>query len=362
MRKINKITNIFFVCLTLILTLFTFSGCVKNIKDPTIITNNNIKNVVLIIGDGMGQNHINNAKIHFDLSNLVFENDYLTTVNTSSKSIGTTDSAAAATAMATGVNVANRKIGMDGNSILENIMEIATKYGKKTGIVTTDNLTGATPAAFSSHTTDRGNSEDIVLDQVTSNINLLVGETNNLYEKYRSQFLLENYVMCNSLSELNNNANAQKIVANIDNLKSIYNTEETNQTNLSSVVDFALEFLDNEEGFVLMIECAHIDKFSHNKNLLPALCEVRTLFDVANTVYNFVLNRDDTAVLITADHETGGLKLANNKTEISNNLYSKKSHTSKNVPLYAKNCTFENVKNEVKNTFIFDICKNIVLN
>ena len=191
MRKINKITNIFFVCLTLILTLFTFSGCVKNIKDPTIITNNNIKNVVLIIGDGMGQNHINNAKMHFDINNLVFENDYLTTVNTSSKSIGTTDSAAAATAMATGVNVANRKIGMDGNSILENIMEIATKYGKKTGIVTTDNLTGATPAAFSSHTTDRGNSEDIVLDQVTSNINLLVGETNNLYEKYRSQFLLE---------------------------------------------------------------------------------------------------------------------------------------------------------------------------
>ena len=356
----KKVFNKILVFSIILLISFSFIGCVKSIPDPTITTSESIKNVILIIGDGMGFNHLNNAKTYFELDRLVFEDDYLCSVNTSSKSIGTTDSAAAATAMATGVNVYNKRIGMNGSKTLTNIMEIAISKNKKTGIITTDNLYGATPASFSSHTKKRSNYEDIIIDQANSNINLFVGQNSSKYTEYRSQFESNGYNMCYSLDELNSKKDSTKIVANIPNLKSIYNTNESNQTNFNLIAEYALDFLDNENGFVLMIECAHIDKFSHDNNLLSALFEVRTLIDIANTVYDFAFNRNDTAILITADHETGGLKAAKTKNDISNKLYTKSSHSSNNVPLFAYNCSFENVKEEVKNTFIFDICNNIV--
>lgn len=356
----KKVFNKILVFSIILLISFSFIGCVKSIPDPTITTSESIKNVILIIGDGMGFNHLNNAKTYFELENLVFEDDYLCSVNTSSKSIGTTDSAAAATAMATGVNVYNKKIGMNGSKTLTNIMEIAISKNKKTGIITTDNLYGATPASFSSHTKKRSNYEDIIIDQANSNINLFVGQNSSKYTEYKSQFESNGYNMCYSLDELNSKKDSTKIVANIPNLKSIYNTNESNQTNFNLIAEYALDFLDNENGFVLMIECAHIDKFSHDNDLISSLFEVRTLIDIANTVYDFAFNRNDTAILITADHETGGLKEAKTKNDISNKLFTKSSHSSNNVPLFAYNCSFENVKEEVKNTFIFDICKNIV--
>lgn len=359
MRKLYK--NLY-LPIMLFLILFLLSGCAKNIPHPTITTSDNIKNVILIVGDGMGFNHINNAKTYFEIDDLIFENDYISSVNTSSKSIIATDSAAAATAMATGVNVYNKKIGMDGSKTLTNIMELAQQNDMLTGIITTDNLFGATPAGFSSHTSNRKNTSDIVSQQANSNIDLMVGEYSNEYYNSKQKFENNNYVMCDNTESLFNTNNNQNVIANLNNLKSIYNTNYSNQINLNDIVKFALEFLDNENGFVLLIECAHIDKFSHDKKIYDALCEVNTLFDVSETCYNFAKNRNDTAVLITADHETGGLKQANSKQDIKNNLYTKSSHSSKNVPFYAYNCSFKNVKDEVKNTFIFEVCKDIVNN
>lgn len=356
----KKFINIFSIALTIFISLFAFCGCVKSIPDPQITTSEDVKNVILIIGDGMGFNHIKNAKTYFEYENFDFEENYTCSVNTSSKSIGATDSAAAGTAMATGVNVANKKVGMDGNKVLTNIMEIANTKNMKTGIVTTDNLYGATPACFSSHTSNRNNTEDIVKAQSVSNINLLIGQSAKEYTTYSQNFIDNGYTMCSSLEDLTLNSNQTKLIANIPNLKSIYNNEETNQTNFNLIVEYAINYLNNDNGFVLMIECAHIDKFSHNNQIIPALCEVKTLNDVANTALNFAKSRTDTAVIITADHETGGLKEATKKSDISNSLYTKTSHSSNNVPLYTYNCTFNNLKEEVKNTFIFDICKNIV--
>lgn len=353
--------KIFSLIITVFIAIFMITGCVNNIPHPTITTPQEVKNVILIIGDGMGENHIKNAKTYFDMPTFAFESNYLAMVDTSSKSIGSTDSAAAATAMATGYNVSNGKIGMDGKKTLTNIIEIAEQNNKKTGIITSDNLFGATPAAFSSHAKDRDNTNDIVKGQAKSGIDLMIGESSSVYDSYKTQFEENGYTMYNDLDQLTSSTTDQKIVANLTNIRSVYNPSLTNQIDISYLTQFALNYLDCEEGFVLMVECAHIDKYSHKNQIVDALCEVRALNDVANACYEFAEGRDDTAVIVTADHETGGLKATDNKSDISNKLYTKSSHTSRDVPLYTYNCTFENVKSKVKNTFIFEIMKYIVL-
>ena len=116
-----------------------------------------------------------------------------------------------------------------------------------------------------------------------------------------------------------------------------------------------------------MVECAHIDKFSHKKNLLPALAEVHTLFDVANMLYAYDKAHDNnTAIIITADHETGGLALAQDKkyleSSTGNSLYKRSGHTATNVNLYVHNVKFKTQATKVKNTFVFTISKFVIDN
>ena len=354
--------KIFYMFILLCFVTFAITGCTKEYPFPVINTSTDVKNVILIVGDGMGYNHIENAKTYYDMGTLAFEKDYVIGVDTSSKSLFTTDSAAAATALATGYNVKNGKIGMDGNKTLTNIMEIAKDNNKKTGIITTDNLYGATPAAFSSHAKDRDYTNNIIVDQYQSNVDLMIGEKSSKYQEYYQNFTSNGYSIYEDYNSLVSSNTNNKILANISNLRSIYNPNITGQVNLVDIVSFALDYLDNENGFVLMIECGHIDKCSHSKDIVGALSEVHTLIDVANKCYDFAQNRDDTAIIITADHENGGLKKANDKNDIKNSLYSKSSHTSSDVPLYVYNCSFTNVGEKVKNTFIFYIMKHIVTN
>lgn len=361
----KKLLKYFSICLVILVSLFSVS-CTKTAKSSDIETNQNVKNMVVLIGDGMGQNHIKNAKVYYGLENQEFEEDFKCEVDTSSKSIGATDSAASATAMATGVSVYNKKVSSNGKKNYQTILEYAKSKGKKTGIITTDQLSGATPACFSSHANERGDTDDIVNGQLESQVDLLVGAGNNVYSQHTSDFLAKGYNVVSTVEDLYNTPKEQKVLATLENIKSIYNTELSSQTDISKIVEFALSYLENKNGFVLMVECAHIDKFSHSNQLKPALAEVRTLFDVATTLYNYdKANNGNTAIIITADHETGNLKYASSKETIetkNNSLYKSGGHTSKNVNLYVHNISFKKDFDVVKNTFIFTISKFVVDN
>lgn len=326
---------------------------------PDITVDPLVQNVIILIGDGMGKNHIENAKTYFELDSTPFDNEYICSVNTSSRSFGATDSAAAATAMATGVSVKNGRISYDGKQNLKTILELANEKGMKTGIVTTDKLNGATPAAFSSHASNRDDTLDIITGQSTSNVDLFIGNYNEDYFTNSELFTNNGYTMCDNVATLATLTNETKVLASLENINSIYNPELTNQTNMVDLVNYSLNYLTNENGFVLMIECAHIDKFSHNNELIPALAEVRTLFDIATTVYSYADIAHNTAVIITADHETGRLAKASSKSDISDSLYRKSGHSNRYVSLYARGVTISETK-LVKNTFIYDICNKVI--
>ncbi len=334
-------------------------------NEPSIGIGSEVKNVIIIIGDGMGFNHIENTKLQYDIDEFSFEPNFLTPVITDSSS-GTTDSAAAATAMATGKKVGNNKVSMYANQNLKSIMEIAHENGKKTGVVTTDNLFGATPASFSGHARDRHYTEEIVKSQAVGAVDLLVGQKpdadEDLYSTTCKQDFIDNgYAFANTVEELTQNPKDQKVVANLDGMRSKYNDSlDYEKADFESIVSYTLDYLDNDNGFCLMIEHAHVDKCSHSNDLYGAMCEVRALADTVEQIYEFCEGRNDTAVLITADHETGGLQLANDKDELTNDKYTSTHHTSADVPLYVTNVTVTGFQDRLDNTYIFVICKMIM--
>ena len=122
--------------------------------DPAIILENvtKAKNVILMIGDGMGPTQIEAGSLYRNAPLTMQKFPYMTTVETRSASNAVTDSAAAATAFATGTRTANGKVGLDVESNkLETIVDIAHGLGKRTGVIATEELSGATPMGFSGH-------------------------------------------------------------------------------------------------------------------------------------------------------------------------------------------------------------------
>lgn len=364
--KLAIIALALITCLCICLCACTHTPSPNEVElSADISIDSQIKNVIVIIGDGMGFNHIANTKLKYGFDALHFEQDYVCPVVTTPLFSDVTDSAAAGTAMATGTKVSKGSIGQTNKGEnLRNIMEIAKSHSKKTGIITSDYLFGATPATFSSHAYDRNNKADIIKSQAsTSAVDLLVGQrdSDNLYATtYNQNFVNNGYSVVSTDTGLFSQPSSQKVVATLDSLRSKYNDTLSGQLDFSAIVEYALSYLDNQNGFCLMIEHAHIDKCSHSKDLNGAMCEMRAMIDTINLIYSFIADRNDTAVIITADHETGGLKLAENADSLTDALYTTKSHTGTTVPLFTKNITLTNFDETVDNTLIFAICKRIV--
>ena len=356
----KKLVNILLILLLIFSSPLTFTSCKSKDIDYTTPLED-IKNLIILIGDGMGDYHINNAKTYYDLGKQNFEKGYLTTITTHSLSLDVTDSAAAGTALATGKKVYNGQVGHNGFNDIKNIMEYASDYNMLTGIITNDNLYGATPAAFSAHAKSRGHTLDILNTQSISPLDLMIGKYAEEYNTNKELFTSNGFTLCSDTNTLYSTPKSKKVIANLNNIYSIYNPSMTNQTNMVDLVNYAINYLDNDNGFVLMMECGYIDKFSHSNDIISTLAEVKTLIDVANNVCNYISTNPDTALIITSDHETGGLTKANTKQDISNNLFTTGSHTNTNVNLYTHGIK-TNTVDDFDNTMVFQMCHDIISN
>ena len=182
MKMKKSLMICFSVFLSLVIVAGLILGIIAIIKRAKIVTHDFVnvlpeKNkIILFIGDGMGENHIEIAQTYLDKT-LCFEGfQYKGHVTTDSKAIlSPTDSAAAATALATGQKVKNGAVAKQNSNNIKSITEYAKEKNLGVGIVTTDSLDGATPACFSAHANNRGDSEDIIESQLTSNIDIFLG-------------------------------------------------------------------------------------------------------------------------------------------------------------------------------------------
>lgn len=280
-------------------------------SDPIVIEAEEVKNVILFIGDGMGPEQEKFGAIMKEEA-LSFHNfPYKTEMDTDSYVsygvLGTTDSAAAATAMATGTLTINGRVGIDANSEepLTTIMDVAQTMGKRTGVITTEDLGGATPMGFSSHATARGKTKELLNGASVSGINFFGSDmTGNA-----GMFKDEGYSTIHSLSEYEDVKKKDKIYCNLS-IKANVERDDVISERFDEVVETALDFLSqDEDGFVLMAEGAHIDHGGHNNDINYMVEELLAFDEGVQAALKWAQGRTDTVVIVTADHETGALSL-----------------------------------------------------
>lgn len=371
MQHMKKLA-ITFACFLVV--MFTMVGCNVDLPEQSVepetpvIKTGAIKNVILMIGDGFGPNHLRNAKKYFGIDKFAFEDDYICDVTTYSNDNAITDSAAAASALATGQKFNNGEVGRHQFQDVKNIMEYAQENKMKTGVITSDTLHGATPAGFSAHTDSRGDVTGIADDQIKkSKIDLFVGAQAKEYDDFI--YVMKNgyHHEINNVAVFDNLNKSEKYLTMFPNLKPERNHELSNPgenwVDFPALIKKSLQYLDNENGFCCMIENANIDKYSHGNDFVSTMYEVLYFAKMIEAVYEFVEGRDDTVVLITADHETGGLKLAGEADALDNTLFTTGDHTATDVHLWMNlpaTSTTGNYKAKIDNTDIFKICHKIV--
>lgn len=256
------------------------------------------KNFILLIGDGMGVHqtemfdYIDNTVEYGDGEDLFYGNllPYKGFSRTNSLT-GVTDSAAAGTAMACGVKTYNETIGQDGNgNDAMNLTELANSLGKANGVMSTEASTGATPSTFSAHTSNRDNSSEIIDDQFNATLNYgTIIECG--YDHYSSRYM--------------------KMI-------------ETTITDTLAKLD------DDSDGFFLMYEEAYIDKHCDDMDMARSFDAMVRFNQAIARFMEYTFYNPETFLLITADHETGGLHPEDGKL-----VFSTTDHTDANVPIFA---------------------------
>ena len=308
----------------------------KNIKIGKIpTTKKKIKNIIYMIGDGMGENHILAGNI-FKQANLniqeIKNKCYVKTESLES----ITDSAAGATALATGIKTQNGIIGKDKDcNDVENIIEYSYSKGLKTGVICTQIINHATPASFVVHNIDRNNYNEIALSEINSCVNIMFGGGRSYFKKYEDKMKANNYKWINSIFELQSIDKNDKVIGTFaeDTI-----SMEDNRIELADLTKEALVRLDNDKGFFLMIEGSDIDYYSHKCEMNNMLVEMIDFDDAVGIAKNYVDEHSDTLLIVTADHETGGIQLDNvdSKEKLNNDLFKiQGQHTNKKVLAYA---------------------------
>lgn len=324
------------------------------------------KNIIVIIGDGMGPNDITLAKEHadgvydFGLVLNQIKNHGLATTHSASDDV--TDSAASGTALSTGQKTNNGYIGKDvnGNDIMT-MAETARAAGKKVGIITDEVISGATPTAFTVHNISRSNTAELINSMIKFKPDVLMGEDYDsvfmtMDEETRAIFNDE-YLVAKDFKRfktvLDTDKDCQKpFLGFLEGYSSIASY------NLANCAEVALKRLKNDKGFFLMIESAGTDKYGHGNDIQGKLNSVVTLDRTVAAALKFMEKNPDTLLIITSDHETGGVKLMDENTKYLSDLLTVTEHTATPVRVFGVGKGTEYFKNKtVDNT---DIAKFII--
>ncbi|MBO5857521.1 MAG: alkaline phosphatase [Clostridia bacterium] len=303
-------------------------------ENSSLYLDENIENVIFLIGDGMGYNHLEKTKLERNVKLTLDTFTIQGSSRTRSLTNDVTDSAAGGTALSCGIRTYNSGVGVYLLDPLDvfihpiNITELCRDNKMLTGVITTDETSGATPASFSAHATERYKSEDITEDQMKSNINLIWGTENGVATKEMADEYGYEYIT--TYNEMMALEEGSKSFAQFTNDLWTLKQSDKNNPTLSQMTEKAIDLLnDGENGFFLMVEGAHIDKHSHNnesENMTESMAEFDKAIKIA---LEFAKKDGNTLVVVTADHETGAITL-NDKGEYE---FTSDDHSAVDVPL-----------------------------
>ncbi len=321
------------------------------------------KNVVLIIGDGMGLGSLTLASLHAHGAPYKLAMESLPVsglCTTHSGNADVTDSAASGTALSSGYKTYNGAIGMTMNKeAMRTIAEEARDAGWAVGVMTTDSLTGATPSAFVAHVPSRSMSVEIADWYVRSDFDLMIGSGNS------KPFLPEDAGGMrkdarNLLQELAT-AGYQEVkepaaLAAVKGAPVFGFVGWPTEKNLGEMTAAALPYLASrsDKGFFIMIECSWPDGGGHGNNPDVSVKGVLSTDYATRAAVDYALAHKDTLVIVTADHETGLIHAAANRVNPRRPhvLYQTTGHSQSPVPVFAFGPGAENFHGMMDNTDI----------
>jgi alkaline phosphatase len=255
-----------------------------------------------------------------------------------------TDSGAAATALATGVPTFNRGIGVGPDSAaLESVCDAAELFGKATGLVVTSSVVHATPASFVAKVPDRYRYESIAEQLAGSSLEVLLGGGLQFFD---AEWRTDSWDLLGALRARHVLVeNEEGLLAlkpdTVSSLVGLFALDDMSpaserRPSLALMTQVALAVLDHDsEGFFLMVEGSQIDWRGHENAPIDELAAEVLDFDAAITVaVEYASRRPGTLIVVTGDHETGGLALVSDGDGFAAS-YSHTSHTAELVPLFA---------------------------
>jgi alkaline phosphatase len=320
-----------------------------------------VKNVILMIGDGMGLVQVSAAWVanhgHLNIDNCTYSG--FSRTYCADRLI--TDSGAAGTAMATGKKARYHAISVDtlGNP-LNSITDLAHSGGLSTGIIVTCNLPDATPSVFCANNVDRDKEEDIAADYLNCNVDYIFGAGREKFNKRSdkrdllAELSAKGYQVCTTWDETSRITKGR--VFSVPEEGQLPLADERGDLFGKAVMHGISLLSQNKKGFFAMVEGSRIDDCGHSNNM-PQL--VREVFDFDKTigqVMQWAEKDKHTLVIILADHETGELTLLGGDIKSGNvtGNFSTGGHSGIMVPVYAYGPGAENFKGIYENTAVFD--------
>jgi alkaline phosphatase len=318
------------------------------------------KNIILMIGDGMGTTQIySGITANKGLNIEKFKDIGFSKTYSANKYI--TDSGAGGTAISTGVKTNNYYIGVDssGNK-LKTILEIAEDKGMETGLVSTSSITHATPASFIAHCSDRKKYENIASDFLKTDIDVFIGGGKDDFNKRSDgidlvkELIKKGYQVTDTITEVVKIKNGK--LAGFTSRNHNPSILDGRGEMLSLATNTAINILNSgQKGFFLMVEGSQIDWGGHDNDAARVAAEVIDFDKAVGIALDFAKRDGNTLVIVTADHETGGMSITegNIKTGDFGAKFAVKDHTAVMVPVFAFGPGSENFKGIFENTAIF---------
>ena len=351
-----------------------FSGCKCRQAEPEAPA---VRNVIYMIGDGMGIAHISSMMAEGEYAPVNFERATTTgLVKTYSADDYVTDSAAGGTALATGCKTHNGMVGMNPDSTFcHSVLHDAAGQGWATGIVVTSYLTDATPASFYAHVPSRKMLDDIAVQLVGSDVDVAIGGGIRYfspeYRKDGRDVLAElsdnGYTVVTDFAATEGVTKGRLVALTTETFMDY--SQDGRGDYLSQATSRALEILGNNsggKGIFLMVEGSLIDYAAHDNDAPRTISETRDFDRAIGLAFDYADSHPGTLVVITADHETGGLTMPSSQEPAADgrrgmrHAFSTDGHTGSMVPLFAYGTCADSFSGVLDNTDVARIIRELI--
>ncbi len=331
-----------------------------------------VKNVIYLIGDGMGLSSATMMMVEGGYEATIFDSaENVALQKTYSADNRVTDSAASGTALATGFKTNNTFVGCTPDGVaVESLMDVAKAQGKATGVVVTTVLQHATPAAFYAHTENRHNYHLITEQLVNSSLDVAIGGGMGLFKEVYKDAVNEvvegkGFSLVEEFYQLQQQSGDSRTLALLADLEIGSNSGSY----LADATREALRLLEvrgEDNGFVLMVEGSLIDGMGHANNAQAQQVEMRGFMSAIEVAVEYAKRHEDTLVVVTADHDTGGLSIVS--ADANFNLseqgveyrWTTSGHSGVMIPIYLYGAAHESINGIVENTDIAKTLKALI--